>query len=77
MPRGPMPWHNTEGLTSTDIAAHKHDDCKYYERCLDDAARAGWSQFHCDDCTVFTVVVVDITSLPRPDPAYFAVRIRG
>lgn len=35
------------------VDLYKKSDCKYYEDCLEFAAKKGWSQFHCRSCDVY------------------------
>jgi hypothetical protein len=40
-------------LSLENVDRYKRSDCKYYERCLDHAAKSGWNQFHCNGCETY------------------------
>ena len=42
-----------ETLDIREITLHRRDDCKYYERCLNEASTKRWRSFSCLDCNRF------------------------
>jgi hypothetical protein len=50
-------------LTTDGVEEYKRYDCRTYAKCLDAAADAGWSQFHCNDCRAYIPI-------PKSDPAH-------
>jgi hypothetical protein len=56
-------------LTLDNVERYKKSDCKYYEQCLDHAAKSGWNQFHCRRCKVYELD-------PEADEAYLTMLTR-
>lgn len=40
-------------LIPENVAKYKNYDCKFYEKCLDTAEAADWSQFSCRECSSY------------------------
>lgn len=40
-------------LTLDNVERYKHSDCRYYDQCLDHAAKSGWDQFQCGACNIY------------------------
>lgn len=62
-------------LTLDNVDHYKHSDCRFYDTCLDHAAKSGWEQFSCRSCGVYEsnpdidVKFTEIISrLDREDP---------
>jgi hypothetical protein len=51
-----------ETLDPCEIFLHRKDDCKNYDRCLNDAATKRWRSFSCLECTKFEQ---DVHLVPR------------
>ncbi len=50
----PMPLDDSQlNLTIDNIDEYKKSDCRFYENCMNHAAKKGWSQFHCNTCKIF------------------------
>lgn len=55
----PNPQPLEELLTVDGVDQYKRFDCYLYTRCLTTASNAGWSQFHCNDCSVYVPIPDD------------------
>jgi hypothetical protein len=71
--RRPLPIASQETLTPEEVGLLKRTECRHYEICLRDAVRNSWPQFHCNECTVYAALEVDLTALPKSEPAYYSV----
>lgn len=40
-------------LTLDNVERYKKSDCRYYDQCLDHAAKSGWDQFQCGACNIY------------------------
>ena len=40
-------------LTIDNVDDFKKSNCRYYERCMNHAAKKGWSQFQCRVCKIY------------------------
>ena len=50
----PMPLDDSQlNLTIDNIDEYKKSDCRFYEKCMNHAAKKGWSQFHCNTCKIY------------------------
>jgi hypothetical protein len=54
LPEGACPARLDRELHESEVdGARKRDSCAHYESCLDVAAIANWTQWHCDDCGAY------------------------
>lgn len=40
-------------LTIDNVDDFKRSDCRFYAGCLDNVAKSGWDQFHCNGCPIY------------------------
>ena len=40
-------------LNLDNVERYKKSDCRYYDKCLDHAAKSGWDQFQCNACSIY------------------------
>jgi len=54
-----------ETLDIREITLHRRDDCRFYDRCLNEASTKRWRSFSCLDCKKFEKQVQLVPRLRR------------
>ncbi len=54
-----------ETLDIREIALHRRDDCRFYDRCLNEASTKRWRSFSCLECDKFQREVQLVPRLRR------------
>ena len=50
-------------LSAESVDRYKNWDCRFYEKCLDDAANRAWHQFHCQNCGAYASPAIDLLEI--------------
>jgi hypothetical protein len=51
--KNPLELDSEIDLSPRSVVKFKRTDCAFYSECMDQAARKGWRQFHCNSCKAF------------------------